>query len=356
MRLMKIMSVIVSIAVIQLGLFAGLASAASKVKVTGVTITEATLTLCINETKSLKATVKPNNASNPKLSWSTSVGTVVSVTTAGVIKGLKVGTSSIVAKAVDDSTKKDTVVVTVKDCAVSSLKLNETSALILDSPFAYYGDDTVQLSATVSPSNASVKTVTWKSSDATVAKVSATGLVTGLKPGKVTITATSNNKKTATATINVTSYVYEEEIDSPTNNTLQQATVLQPTPYDIYLEGELDGGLNGNTPSTDIDYYKFTTTKTQKLTIDGLFDPDSNALYNDHLSVQLKNANGEIVQQFSPSNKIVVQANLSYYQFVVNQLPAGTYTLCVTSQFESQEDQATFNSSYSIYVMDLLFD
>lgn len=63
-------------------------------------------------------------------------------------------------------------------------------------------DDTVQLTATVSPSGAD-QTVAWTTSDATKATVSATGLVTGVAAGSATITATAGGK-TDTAVITVT--------------------------------------------------------------------------------------------------------------------------------------------------------
>ena len=54
-------------------------------------------------------------------------------------------------------------------------------------------DDTVQLTATVTPSDATKKSVTWASSNASVATVSNTGLVTALVPGGTTITVTTTN-------------------------------------------------------------------------------------------------------------------------------------------------------------------
>ena len=64
---------------------------------------------------------------------------------------------------------------------------------------------TRQLNATVVPAGASNKTVQWASSDATVATVSATGLVTGVKAGTATITAkTVDGNHTATTAMTVT--------------------------------------------------------------------------------------------------------------------------------------------------------
>jgi len=64
---------------------------------------------------------------------------------------------------------------------------------------------TRQLTALVSPTTASNQSVTWTSSDATIATVDSKGLVTGVKAGNVTITATTaDGGKTATSAITVT--------------------------------------------------------------------------------------------------------------------------------------------------------
>lgn len=64
---------------------------------------------------------------------------------------------------------------------------------------------TRQLTASVSPTTASNQSVTWTSSDATIATVDSKGLVTGVKAGNATITATTaDGGKTATSTITVT--------------------------------------------------------------------------------------------------------------------------------------------------------
>ena len=68
---------------------------------------------------------------------------------------------------------------------VSSITLNVTSIEMTEG-------DTQSLVATISPSNATNKTVTWSSSDKTVASVSA-GKVTALKAGKATITVTTED-------------------------------------------------------------------------------------------------------------------------------------------------------------------
>lgn len=79
---------------------------------------------------------------------------------------------------------------------VQSVSLDKTAASVAV-------NETLALKATVAPDNASNKTVTWTSSDDTVARVSTSGVVTGRKAGSATITARAGSR-TATCTVTVT--------------------------------------------------------------------------------------------------------------------------------------------------------
>lgn len=93
--------------------------------------------------------------------------------------------------------------------SVSGVTLNRTS-LELDEGQTY------TLTATISPSNATNKTVTWTSSDSGVATVNSQGKVTAVKAGEATITARSNNGQTATCTVIVRGQVTGEVENTPT--------------------------------------------------------------------------------------------------------------------------------------------
>ncbi|MBO5280221.1 MAG: leucine-rich repeat protein [Clostridia bacterium] len=82
------------------------------------------------------------------------------------------------------------------DIPVTGVTLNKSSATLTEG-------DTLTLTATVAPTNATNKNVTWKSSDTTVATVS-NGVVTAKKAGTATITVmTADGSKTATCTVTV---------------------------------------------------------------------------------------------------------------------------------------------------------
>ena len=164
----------------------------SFIAVTSVTLDKTTLGLVEGDQAVLTATVSPDNATEPAVTWTTSNASVATVED-GMVTAVKAGTAVITAKAGDKSAKC-TVTVTAAFVPVTSVTLNKTTLEMTE------GDEAT-LTATVKPDNATDKTVTWTSSDATVATVT-DGKVKALKAGSVTITATAG-EKSATCAITV---------------------------------------------------------------------------------------------------------------------------------------------------------
>ena len=158
--------------------------------VTSITLDKTSASLKAGETVTLTATINPSDATDKTVTWTTSDASVATVTN-GVVVAVKVGTATITAKAGD---KTATCAVTVVPTPVTSITLNKTSASIKVG-------ETVSLTATVNPSDATDKTVIWNTSDASVATVS-NGVVTAVKVGTATITAKAGDK-TATCAITV---------------------------------------------------------------------------------------------------------------------------------------------------------
>ncbi len=166
------------------------------VSVTGIKLSQTSITLEKGKTQTITATVSPSNATNKTVTWTTSNSSVATVSN-GKITAKGAGTATITAKTANGKTA--TCKVTVKNPTVdpTSIKLNKTTASVAVG-------STLTLTATVFPSNATNKTVTWSSNNTGVAKVSSKGVVTGVKAGTAVITAKSNNGKSAKATITVT--------------------------------------------------------------------------------------------------------------------------------------------------------
>lgn len=200
MRIAKrFVSVIMISLLLLLTVSVGSVSFAATKKVKSVKLNKTSITLYIGNTYKLTATVSPSNATNKKLMWSTSDKSVVTVAS-GKVTAKKSGTAIVTAKAKDGSGKKATCKVTVKKRPVKSVKLNKTTVTM-------YTGNSLTLKATVSPSDATNKKVTWKSSNSKVAVVNSKGKVTAKKNGTATISAvTADGKKKATCKITVKNY------------------------------------------------------------------------------------------------------------------------------------------------------
>ncbi len=162
------------------------------VKVTNITLDYSTMTLGIGQKRTLNTTVYPAAATDKSIKWSTSDSRIATVDKNGVVLAKKDGTVKITAES--SNGKKKSCAVTVKPAPKSihfkkdnvTLTIGKTSYVRLEGQAGSY-----------------TKGVTYKSSDNRVCTVSATGKITGVKPGKVTITATTYNGKTAKCTVTV---------------------------------------------------------------------------------------------------------------------------------------------------------
>lgn len=164
-----------------------------KVVVKSVKLNKTKTTLDVGKTVTLKATVNPSKASTKIVNWKSSNEKVATVTSKGRVTAKKAGNATITVTTLDGS-KKATCRITVTT-PVTSVTLNKKALNLQE------GASEV-LTATVAPTNATNKTVTWKSSDTTVATVS-NGTVTAVKAGTAVITATSANGKSASCSVTV---------------------------------------------------------------------------------------------------------------------------------------------------------
>ncbi|MEI6132740.1 MAG: Ig-like domain-containing protein [Bacillota bacterium] len=170
-------------------------SSASAVYVTGVTLSKTTAAIKVGASVSLTANVLPSGATNKAVTWSSSNSAVASVS-GGKVVGKSKGTAKITVKTTDGA-KTASCTVTVSTVAVTGVKLSKASATILKGK-------TLKLSATILPSNATNKKVTWKSSSTGIATVNGTGTVTGKGKGVATISVTTvDGKKVAKCKITV---------------------------------------------------------------------------------------------------------------------------------------------------------
>ena len=156
------------------------------IPVSGVELdsTEAEMTTK-DEPLTLTANVKPANAANKEVKWSSSDESVATVSD-GVVTPVGEGDTIITVTTVDGEFTAECRV-TVSDIHVTEISLNKDSLKLYNKGRAEL------LTATVLPDVATNKTVLWSSSDESVVTVSETGVVTPVGEGQAVITATTED-------------------------------------------------------------------------------------------------------------------------------------------------------------------
>ena len=145
-------------------------------------------------TLQLSAAVLPANATNKTVTWSITNGTgQASISSTGLVTAIASGTVTARATANDGSGVYGTLIITISNQVIPVTSITVTGAGGATTITTDGGS--LQLSASVLPSNATNKTVTWSiTSGSSLASINAsTGLVTAIDNGTVTVRATAND-------------------------------------------------------------------------------------------------------------------------------------------------------------------
>lgn len=165
----------------------------AEVPVTEVIVAPATLELEVGVGFQLKATIKPDNASVQTVAWSSSAPEIVSVDDTGYALALSAGDAVITATA---GGKQGTCSIhtTPVDIPVTGISINPQTLTLSEG-------ETFQLTAILTPDNATNKTVIWSSDDTKVACVDKNGFVTAMGAGNTYIKACAGDKEASCAVI-----------------------------------------------------------------------------------------------------------------------------------------------------------
>ena len=203
--------------------------------------------LAKGETLQLNCTVSPADIKT-KLTWKSSKPKRVKVNSKGLVTAVGHGTATITVKA-SNGVKATLKVKSVDPKHADKLTLNGKSKVYICE------GDTLQLTATAVPETAA-SALTWKSSKRTVATVSPSGLVKGVRKGTAKITVTSANKKKATVTVKVLNAKAPHSLrfaeKGPITLHINETKQLTPTP----------------TPATAKPIYTWTSTKKKIADVD----------------------------------------------------------------------------------------
>lgn len=223
------------------------------VHVTGIEVSPSSAELDVNETLQLTATLAPVNATNQYVTWTSDKENIASVSAAGLVVAHAEGEAVITVTSEDGShTASCTVKVKKPFIAVTDVTIDPTSADL-------FVNETIQLLASISPSNASNQDLIWTSTDNSIATVDATGLVSAKAVGEATITVTSvDGNHSASCRVKVST---ETGLDTPEDHTIRiymdaaSQTIMIESPksgiatiYDLsgraVLRAEINSGQN----------------------------------------------------------------------------------------------------------------
>jgi uncharacterized protein YjdB len=167
-------------------------------RVTGVAVSPATGSVSVGGTLALVGQVQGDSGVSQQLMWRSSDPSRASVSATGVVTGVGLGSATITALAAADTSRQASVTMTIQ-ARVTAVTVTPSSAAI-------NVGNAVQLLATVTGDPGVNTAVTWSSSDPSRATVNASGLVTGIAAGSVTVTATSvvSSERKGTAQVTVT--------------------------------------------------------------------------------------------------------------------------------------------------------
>lgn len=160
------------------------------IPVTNISLNKSTLSLTIGAQEILEATITPEDASNKNLTWTSDNSAVAVVHNNGTVIALSEGTAQITATTYDGN-KTATCVVTVTEPPAHI----PVTGITIDNPSTTYINigETLALTYTIEPADATNRQVTWISDNPAAATVSNKGRVTGLGEGLVTITVVSQD-------------------------------------------------------------------------------------------------------------------------------------------------------------------
>ena len=243
----------------------------------------------------------------PTIQWISSNPAVLTVDETGLVTAVGAGTATVTAVAVGTELSDVTAAITVSTIEAERIVINEGDGW---TTLEVAERSTLQLTATVLPTNASDKTVTWSSNNTNIATVDQNGLVTGVASShwEVRITATTVNGMSASINVRVT------EPLSPTHYTIRflnwDGTELQSSQV---LEGDIPAYTGATPTKQEDDTYTYEFSGWSPAIVAAV----ANADYTAQFTATEKSATGieeidasQIVNGKSSNRKLLIDGTL----------------------------------------------
>lgn len=205
-----------------------------EIPVQSIELSEKSLSIKESETHKLEAIYTPTDTTQKNVKWSSSDESIAKISQDGIITALTRGKTTITATAENGTTASCDVTVT-----------REIGSVILDkSSISLDKGESTKITATIPTDTDGDKTISWTTSDSSVATVSNDGTVTAVDRGEAIITATTANGKKAICAVNVSvklkSIAFEGNITEKTfnlgvdqSNEMQLNVIYDPEDADV---------------------------------------------------------------------------------------------------------------------------
>ena len=300
---------------------------------TSISLDKTQLSVYVGDNATLSVSISPTNAWDV-INWSSSNEEVATVDQTGKVTAKKRGTATITATTTDGTNLSASCEVTVLQLAISITLDQQAKTLNVSETFT--------LVPTVLPYNANNKSVSWTSSNSTVASVNSQGQVTALSPGTATIIATTQDGSNLSASCQVTVLGY----------------VLALAPDVAHVRGaehtthQLSISMGNYNPISGVQFL-MTLPPGVSLATDsyGYYDvwlDDARRARNHSVSVEPRSGNKYFVLISSPTNKTfsgnigdILHMNIEIDQY---HSATGDYPITISDIILAEADETQHNA------------
>ncbi|MEE0944568.1 MAG: Ig-like domain-containing protein [Clostridia bacterium] len=226
------------------------------------TQTETLYTMNVDSTQQAGIVYAPAGTTMADMVWSSSDTSVATVTSTGLITTYKPGYAEISATSAfyNVDFKYDVKVV----CQSDKMTIDQADRVI-------YTDESFRLTYSV-PAYSTVGNVTWSSNNENIAKVSQSGVVTGVSEGSAIITATGENNVSASCGVEVVAFDSSKKAISITNSGFDYSLYgWVGDSYDTADAKRVSGGANGSAGCLKLTEKSYVSTSIKSFETDTLY-------------------------------------------------------------------------------------
>lgn len=290
-----------------------------------VTLDQSDISIERGGSRQLYASVQPDNAVNKNVLWYSSNAGVATVSDSGMVAAVSTGTATITVKTVDgDKTASCRVTVYVPD---TGIRLDRTSMELKTG-------DTARLTATVIPADATKRTVTWSSTDTSVATVNG-GIVKAVGEGDATIIAVSAGGFKTSCKVRVS----PKDTDLPDD--------FYGNPYELSHDfGSLEEGYDLNSSPVDFFWITYKVPASTELVHDEMYM----TVYTDgNWNIRVtRGGTPALITTKSGAVGVTVGGETKIGIIPKSKLAAGTYETAI--QVKEDSDFGAYDRTQNIHV------